>query len=198
MNGNHTVKAQKKALRAEILKRRMEMPADMRKAADAAITEQILAHPDFIRAKTVFAYVSMPHEVGTRGLLRSITAAGKVLGLPVCDPKTHTLTFYRLGSPDELVTGLYRIPVPPVSADRILIPDADTLVIVPMLAFDREGYRLGAGGGYYDRFLAEFGQTVRAIGICYAENRTAHLPHDAYDRKVPCCVTEQKGEEHYG
>ncbi|MBR3267555.1 MAG: 5-formyltetrahydrofolate cyclo-ligase [Oscillospiraceae bacterium] len=198
MNRHLSVTNQKKALRAEILGKRREMPAERREAADASITAQILEHPDFIRAKTVFAYVSMPHEVRTRELLCRILAAGKVLGLPVCDAGTHTLTFYRLDSCDELTEGKYRIPVPPVSEERLLTPDADTLVLVPMLAFDDDGYRLGAGGGYYDRFLAAYGHCVRIIGICYAENRIAHLPHDAYDQKIPCCITEQKQEERYG
>ncbi|MBQ8921200.1 MAG: 5-formyltetrahydrofolate cyclo-ligase [Oscillospiraceae bacterium] len=198
MNEKSTVKSQKKALRAELLAKRCEMPSALREAADAAIAERVLSHPDYVQAETVFAYVSMPHEVSTRALLGRILQSGKRLGLPVCDPKTHTLTFYRLDAPDELVTGMYRIPVPPVSEERRLTPDESTLVLVPMLAFDGEGYRLGAGGGYYDRFLAEYGQTVRTLGICYAENRLTHLPHDAYDQKIPCCVTEQKGEEQYG
>ena len=198
MNEKKSVKSQKKALRAEILEQRLHMPSERRAAADAVITERILSHPDYAQAETVFAYVSMPHEVSTRALLGRILQSGKRLGLPVCDPKTHTLRFYRLDSTDELVTGMYRIPVPPASEDRLLMPDARTLVLVPMLAYDSEGYRLGAGGGYYDRFLAKYGGTVITLGICYAENRTAHLPHDAYDQKIPCCITEQKGEEQYG
>ena len=198
MNRQNPAAVQKKALRAEILAQRRAMTSAQRAAADAAIAEQILAHPDYAGAETVFAYVSMPHEVGTRALLDRILQSGKRLGLPVCDPETHTLTFYRLDAAEELVRGMYRIPVPPVSEDRRLTPDAATLVLVPMLAFDGEGYRLGAGGGYYDRFLAEYGQTVRVLGICYAENRLTQLPHDAYDQKISCCVTEQKGEERYG
>ena len=190
-----SIQDEKKALRTKLIESRLTMPADVRQAADAAIAASVLKQPEFRAAKQVFAYVSMQHEVGTAVLLSEIVRAGKVLGLPVCDANTHTLTFYRLNAVSELKTGMYRIPVPPVTEDRRLVPDAKTLVILPMLAFDPEGYRLGAGGGYYDRFLAAYGNTVRVLGICYAENRLAALPHDEYDRQIPCCVTEQKREE---
>ena len=77
--------------------------------------------------------------------------------------------------------------------DRVLLPDADTLMIVPMLAYDAAGYRLGAGGGYYDRYLAKY--KIKTLGICYAECRQTQLPHDEYDQKLQSCVTEQKTEE---
>ena len=106
------------------------------------------------------------------------------------------MQFYRLDALSELRAGAYRIPAPPVSADRLLVPSAETLMIVPMLAFDAAGYRLGAGGGYYDRYLAA--HQVQTIGICYADCRMTQLPHDNYDRKLMCCVTEQKTEDFYG
>ena len=194
----NSIQAEKKRLRSEMMQMRRAMSAEDKTAADAAITALVMQQPEFNEAKQVFAYVSMPHEVGTRAILHGILNAGKTLGLPVCAPESHTLTFYRLDSLDELQSGMYRIPVPPTGADRCLSPDAETLVLVPMLAIDRAGYRLGAGGGYYDRFLAAYGKTVKVLGICYAENCTAVLPHDQYDQRIICCVTEQKREEHNG
>lgn len=190
------IRLQKKDLRAEMMAKRRAMPSAQREAADCAITEAVLRHPAYRAAKQVFAYVSMPHEVGTNMLLDSALAAGKIIGLPVCTPETREMKFYCLHARAELRKGAYRIPIPPVSEDRLLIPDAETLVIVPMLAFDAEGYRLGAGGGYYDRFLSA--QPVRTIGICYADCRLTQLPHDANDQRIACCVTEQKTEDFYG
>ena len=172
------------------------MPFDLRAAADRKITENVLQSPAYRQAKQIFCYVSMPHEVSTRALLAAVLRDGKRLGLPVCDPETCTMAFYRLDALSELKAGAFRIPAPPVSPDRLLTPDADTLMIVPMLAYDAAGYRLGAGGGFYDRFLAEY--KIKTLGICYAECRKAALPHDIYDRKLQSCVTEQKTEEFYG
>ena len=189
----NAVRDEKAALRREIFAERAAMPFDRRKAADAAITEALTELPAFKAAKQIFCYVSMPHEIGTKALLGAVLRSGKTLGLPVCDTVRHEMQFYRLDAVSELRAGAYRIPVPPVSEERILLPDAETLMIVPMLAFDAEGFRLGAGGGYYDRYLAKY--PVKTVGICYAECRRTQLPHDAFDIKMNCCVTEQKTEE---
>ena len=190
------IPVRKKELRAAMMQKRHAMSVSARAAADRAIAEAVLQHPAYQAAKQVFAYVSMPHEVGTGQILKAVLADGKLLGLPVCEPDCCGMHFYRLQALSELKAGAYRIPAPPVSDDRLLVPDEYTLVIVPMLAFDAEGYRLGAGGGYYDRFLAA--HPVQTLGICYADCRLTQLPHDDYDRKLSCCVTEQKTEDFYG
>lgn len=190
------ISEEKKALRRALFQMRADMPFDRRIAADREITEAVLRHPAYRQAKQIFCYVSMPHEVSTRALLAAALRDGKTVGLPVCETEQCTMTFYRLDALSELQTGAFRIPVPPVSEDRILQPGEDTLMIVPMLAYDAAGYRLGAGGGYYDRYLAKY--KIRTLGICYADCRRAQLPHDAYDRKLQSCVTEQKTEDFYG
>ena len=196
MSSSDEIKAAKKALRLAVLEQRRAMSADFRSEADRIITEKVLAHPAFAAAKTVFAYVSMPHEVGTALLLQEIFAAGKTLGLPVCNMQSHTMQFYRLDALGELAGGAYRIPVPPASPERLLTPDIDTVMIVPMLSFDDEGHRLGAGGGYYDRFLAA--NRIQTIGICYADCKKKQLPADGFDLTLDCCITEQKTEDFYG
>ncbi|MBP0971345.1 MAG: 5-formyltetrahydrofolate cyclo-ligase [Oscillospiraceae bacterium] len=192
----NSITAQKKELRAAMMQQRRAMSFAFRREADRAIAEAVLRHPAYRAAKQVLAYVSMPHEVGTRAILEAVLADGKTLGLPVCEPETCTMLFYRLDALSELTAGAYRIPVPPASPERLLVPSEDTLMIVPMLAFDGQGYRLGAGGGYYDRFLAA--HSVQAVGICYADCRMTQLPHDNNDRKLASCVTEQKTEDFYG
>ena len=190
------IREQKRTLRTEMIRRRKEMPFSERAQADAAIAAAVLSHPLFAAADKVFAYVSLPHEVSTDALLRACLSSGKTLGLPVCVPETRQMIFYRLDSPDELQSGAYRIPVPPQSADRVLTADGSTLVIVPMFAFDGGGYRLGAGGGYYDRWLAA--NPVSAIGICYENGRTETLPRGQYDCALRYLITEQKSEDYYG
>ena len=196
MSSAEEIRQQKKILRAEMMALRRDMPFGERAEADRDIAETVLISPEYKAAKQVFAYLSMPHEVGTRELIARMLKDGKTVGLPVCDIQTHTMRFYRLDAMEELVSGAYRIPVPPVSPDRLLHPSEDTLMLVPLLACDDEGYRLGAGGGYYDRFLAA--HKVMTVGICYAACRKTRLPHDEYDRKIQCCVTEQKREDFYG
>lgn len=186
------VNMNKAALRAEMMQRRKNMPFDLRAAADEAILRQVLESDAFAQASRIFAYVSMPHEVHTRFLLGECLARGKQLALPVCDTFTHTMQFYTLYSMDELRGGAYRIPVPPSAPQRCVQPDAATLMLLPMLAFDAQGYRLGAGGGYYDRYLSIY--SPQTMGLCYADCFVPALPHDRYDCRMQCCVTEQRME----
>lgn len=182
----------KAALRAEMMQRRKNMPFHLRAAADEAIMQQVLESDAFAQAARIFAYVSMPHEVHTRCLLGECLARGKQLALPVCDTFTHTMQFYTLRSIDELRSGAYRIPVPPCTPERCVQPDETALMLLPMLAFDAQGYRLGAGGGYYDRYLAIY--APKTMGLCYAHCFVPSLPHDTYDCRMQCCVTEQRME----
>ena len=192
-----SINDEKKLLRQEMMRRRAEMLPAARHAADEAICRNVLEHPAFAAAKQVFAYVAMPHEVRTQELLAACLEAGKILALPVCDTNTHTMTFYRLDHMEELTEGAYRIPVPPVSPERICNAGCDTLMLLPMLAYDADGYRLGAGGGYYDRFLATH-TDVKTIGLCYADCRAKSLPQDAYDKKMQTLVTEKGTEDFHG
>lgn len=188
----NTALMSKAALRDAMLQKRSAMPFDVRAVADETIAKRVLQSPEYASANRVFAYVSMPHEVHTRFLLGEILADGKQLALPVCDTYRHTMQFYLLHSMDELKSGAYRIPVPPVSPERCVQPDATSLMLLPMLAFDAHGYRLGAGGGYYDRYLALYHPIT--MGLCYAECFVRALPRDMYDRKMLCCATEQRME----
>ena len=181
------IDAEKKMLRMQMAERRQAMTGEQREAADKAIFEALIADPVFQEAKQVFAYVSMPHEVDTAPLMRYCLEHGKTLALPICAPRNQ-MAFYQLKAMDELRPGQYRIPIPPIAKDRRCIADHHTLLIVPMLAFDEAGYRLGAGGGYYDRWLSQ--HIVHTIGICYENGRTAALPHDKYDQKVDRIITE--------
>ncbi|MCQ2417428.1 MAG: 5-formyltetrahydrofolate cyclo-ligase [Oscillospiraceae bacterium] len=189
------IQEQKQTLRKEMLKLRRNMTVEQRFAADEKIMQGVCSHPLYQKCRQVFAYVSMPHEINTYPLLERILKDGKQLGLPVCDTKKHEMQFYRLDALAELQDGAYHIPVPPISEERLMTANQDTLMIVPMLAYDSEGYRLGAGGGYYDRFLSSC--QLHTIGICYAECRQEHLPHDAYDKTLLFCVTEQVTEDFY-
>lgn len=178
---------EKKALRAQMMQRRKEMSGEERGAADRAICEAVIADPVFQEAKQVFLYVSMPHEVDTAPLMRYCLEHGKTLALPICAARNQ-MGFYQLRAMEELRPGQYRIPIPPIAKDRRCIADHHTAVIVPMLAFDDAGYRLGAGGGYYDRWLAQ--HLVHTLGICYENGRMQAIPHDKYDQKIDRVITE--------
>ena len=138
---------------------------------------------------TVAGYWPMRNEFDPRPLLAKLGKAGHALALPVVVGKDQPLVFRDWTPGDVLVEGGFGTQVPHASA-REVIPD---VALVPMLAFDADGYRLGYGGGFYDRTLAQAPmrwQTL-TVGLAFAAQETEALPREAHDRKLQWIVTEQ-------
>lgn len=126
-------------------------------------------------------------EIDTRPLLERLSADGWTVALPCVPGRDQHLVFRRWRPGDDLVPGPMgtREPAPTAAA---VTPE---VLIVPLLAFDRRGYRLGYGGGYYDRTLATLGRDrVLAVGIAYADQEVANVPIAETDQKVDYIVTE--------
>ena len=165
----------KKTLRKELIEKRRAMDESYKKAADLDIFEQLKPFAD--KASAVFTYASAPIEVDTRKLI------GYCIGknIPIALPRSGDteLAFYYINNPYDLAPGRFNIDEPP--ADRPAFPDENTLCIVPALCADGEGYRLGYGRGYYDRFLEGFNGI--SIIICYSIFKMSRMeiptePHD--------------------
>ena len=139
-----------------------------------------------------FAVVAGYHAVGAElspwPVLRKLQAAGARLVLPVA-PEPHAPLVFRAFTPDQpLIPDAAKIPSPTEDAEA-LTPD---LVIAPLVAFDRHGYRLGQGGGYYDRTLAALRAAGRlfVIGLAYAGQEVDQVPRDAHDQPLDAILTE--------
>ncbi len=101
------------------------------------------------------------------------------------------LDFYRAASPDALVTGACGAREPVADAATRLAPGDADMILVPGLAFDRAGRRLGRGGGYYDRLLADPALRARRVGVCFACQFVDAVPVEGHDARVDCVVTER-------
>lgn len=179
----------KQELRQECLEFRRRMPAEEKAALDAAVLRRILAMPEFQRADAVFTYVGKPLETDTRGILEAAWKAGLPAAAPRCIPGTRNMEFLAAASEDDLVPGTFGVREPDPLRCRPLRPTERTFCVVPGLAFDPEGFRLGYGKGYYDRFLADFPGV--SAGICFTGCIRRKLPRGRYDRPVDFLVTEQ-------
>ena len=103
------------------------------------------------------------------------------------------MDFFRIRNLEELSPGAYGILEPPET--ELIAPDAAELILVPGAAFDKAGYRLGYGGGYYDRFLADLraaSVSVTTVGLAFSRCRTPILPHEAFDLPVDCIIDERR------
>jgi len=171
------VRAWRKAQRARLIAERLAVSREQRAAWNEAITLRLAAVLQADEAlRTIGFYWPFKGEYDPRPLMRSLHAAGRRLALPVVVERAKPLAFRAWWPGIRMVPGIWDIPVPAES--EAVQPDA---VVAPLLGFDAQGYRLGYGGGYYDRTLAALPGKPLAIGVGFepAVLETIHpQPHD--------------------
>ena len=177
-------KAARRALRAQIA----AMDEKELEKSDEAIYNNLSVLPELCAARRVFLYLSIRREVDTRRLLKSLLDQGKTAALPVSLSEGRMyFAEYRPGRLTE--GGVVPIPEPDGDAPRIE-PETGDLILVPALTFDLDGYRLGQGGGYYDRFLG--GRDLFSVGLARDCLLMDHVPREEHDCSVRCLVTESR------
>ena len=186
------VRLRKAELRAQVLARRSALPADLRSAAGTLIRDAVLAEPQVQMAGTIAAYYSIGAEPGTHGLLFALWKRGSYVLLPVLRPDGD-LDWASYEGPDSMVPGprgLLEPGEPPRGVDAVARADA---VLVPALAVDRAGRRLGRGGGSYDRALARVGPLVPLIALVYDDELVEHVPTEGHDVPVRATASPRAG-----
>lgn len=164
-----------------MLAQRAALPIEMRTQQSAEITRRFLNHPIYEAASTVFCYCAMPEEIDTHAILLDALRQGKRLCVPRCGAK-GVMTAHLIPSLTALTPGTYGILEPHIDCP-LVPPEEISLCVVPCLCTDRAGYRLGYGGGYYDRFLAQT-RAVRAA-LC-AQQRLLAQPLPREETDLPC------------
>ncbi len=179
----------KQGLRDQYKAHRRAMDPTEKQRKDAAILRYVRKLWQYNKNDTLLCYVSTAIEVDTRGIIRQALADGKKVAVPRCVPGTRQMEFYYITSLDELSPGTFGVDEPTPDPSRRVTDLSSGLCLVPALCYDLEGYRLGYGKGYYDRYLAGFGGAL--VGICYSDCIEKHLPHGRFDRPVETLVTDQ-------
>ncbi|MEU3721783.1 5-formyltetrahydrofolate cyclo-ligase [Streptomyces sp. NPDC031705] len=193
--GNHPFAPEKASLRRELLAARRALSPGDRSAAARALARSALTLPELAGARTVAAYVSVGAEPGTRELLDALRAAGKRVLLPLLLPD-NDLDWAEYEGPDSLAEaahpGKMRLLEPsgaPLGRDAVTGTDA---VLLPGLAVDARGMRLGRGGGSYDRVLARLeraGAHPALVVLLYDEEVVARVPEEPHDHPVHAVAT---------
>ena len=170
----------KKLRRRELMAARADMGEEGRAAVDAAIADQLKALPEYQQADLVLPYLSFGAEIDTRAIIRDAWSKGKTVALPRCVEGTRELRWYRVESVDGLVKSRFGVDEPAENPAFEVDPSQseNAVALVPGLEFDRQGYRLGYGGGFYDTFLSAFPGV--SVGLC----RSKFLQDDPIDRDV--------------
>ena len=173
----------KKTLRAELLARRDAWPAADFKVANAALVAALQAFIDAGGFTQVFSFT--PHK----GEPDLAALRAPVVGLPVVAGEKGRMAFRAWTPGDTLVANRFGIAEPTEGAD--LAADARTVILVPSVALDARGYRLGYGGGFYDRYIAaNAADAAVLVGVAFAAFRVPALPHESHDARVGYVASE--------
>lgn len=171
----------KKELRKKYTKVRADV--EDKEGKDRLIRKNLRELEIYKKAKSVFVFISYKSEVDTRGIIEDILADGKKLLVPLV--KGSEMIAVEVKGIDDLEPNKMGILEPKSGKE---VTDVD-LTITPGLAFDKDGYRLGYGGGYYDKFFAKV-DTVR-MGIGYSDQYVESLVHEDYDKALEYLLTEE-------
>ena len=189
----------KNELRAELLEKRRSIPFEKREEWDGKIANIFLGSISYRFCDIVLIYASTKDEISTSSIIKHSLASKKIVACPISNTLDNTLSFKTINSIEELNSGSYNILEPPKEntdfkdlldgriADGKRPPLA--VCVIPCLSYDPEGYRMGYGKGYYDRFLPAFEGTK--IGLCYSEFKSNKLPKGKYDIKLDVIITEK-------
>lgn len=182
----------KPALRAELLANRSELSADVRSTAGRSLRDTLLAVPEMEMAGTVAAYVSIGTEPETHGLLFALWKRGTYVLIPKLLPDGE-LDWASYEGPESLVPGKFGLQEPSEPARGVEAIASADVVVVPALAVDRTGVRLGRGGGSYDRALARVSPAVLTVAPLYESELVDTLPREPHDQRVRAAVTPESG-----
>ena len=177
----------KRLARSKATLTRIDVHEISKLGAGAALAGRGLPIARCAQTNIVSAFHSFDTEISTFELFDKLVADGWITALPVVIAKNTPLVFRQWAPGDALVVGRWNIKVPPEEAPEVL-PD---VLLVPLLAFDRKGFRLGYGGGFYDRTLARLRKlkSVVAVGLAYDGQRVDAVPHVDYDERLDWVLT---------
>ena len=193
------VAERKGALRRRMKDMRRDLGSEQRERIDAGIARNLFTTDFWQQASTVLTYLSFGSEVDTRRIIEEAWRAGKTVALPRCARGTRTMEWHRVTSLDGLVRSAFGVEEPPDDPATLIDPAAtapastSAIALVPGLAFDAQGFRIGYGGGFYDTFIAHFPGTT--IGLCREAQLIPSLQEagvlEEHDAPVRLVVTER-------
>jgi len=183
----------KQRLREAFAERRRAVSPQQASEAAAAVRSLLASWSRFRAAPRVALYAALPDELPSRPCFEAVVASGRPALLPRIEPDGR-LGFRSVAHWDELRVGRYGVLTPAADAEPASF-SADDLVLVPGVAFDRGGMRLGRGGGYYDRTFGAPARGPLLCGMAYAFQLVDAVPHGSRDRRMDAIVTDRELQE---
>ena len=183
----------KKEIRQRVLRSRMDLTPKSVQEKSHRIMDQILSSRFYQEAKSLMVYIDFKNEVETGHLIKQALEDRKRVSVPITDMKAKKLTPSRLlAYPDDLAPGTWGILEPKPGCLRLIEPEELDLIVVPGIAFDPKGYRIGYGGGFYDRFLPQTRTGSIFISPAYELQVVEQVLPESNDVPVHALFTEDR------
>lgn len=177
----------KKDIRQRLIKQRAQLSAATRQSAGKRIANAVKEHALYQNAEHIYCYVSFREEVETHEFLRFVLQTGRKVAVPKIVAK-RTMQFFYIDSFEELEVGCYGILEPSTSRHACA---KQALILMPGVAFDRTGGRIGYGGGFYDNYLHRH-PDCRSIALAYEMQMINHVPMEQFDVSPEYIMTEKE------
>ena len=182
----------KNELRKNYLEQRSKISFEKINKWSEKIKDKFLTLKELDHAQKIMSYISMRKEVNTYSLLECLIEKGIMLYVPYTIKKEGTLGAAQIDNLDlDLQDGVFGVQEPKRELRNKKVPNDLDIIIVPGAVFNKDGYRIGYGGGYYDRFLAEHGMNALKVAFCYDDFIIDDFPVEDHDIAVDLIITEK-------
>jgi len=182
----------KQKTRQEALAKRDALSVEEIAAKSKKIKEKLFELQEFQKAKTIMFYVSVRSEVRTIEMIEEALKAGKKIVVPVCDWRKNEMILSEIHSLEELEEKKFGLCEPKKEFFRELKAEHVDLVVVPGVAFDENGYRIGYGKGFYDKFFSKLQKRVPKIALAFELQILPAIPNHKHDQKINKIITEKR------
>lgn len=178
----------KNELRKYILEKRDQLDPLERSRWDSIIFDKFIERPYYKSSKVIFIFMSFRSEVDTHNIIKRALLDGKIVGVPRVISKTEGMKVFEITSMEDMEKGYFGLLEPNANCPEIKKEKID-LIVMPGAAFDKDGGRIGYGGGFYDRYLSELKRDVKKIALAYSIQMVEQVPMADYDMKVDEIIT---------
>lgn len=189
-----TLSTQRQQIRQTTRQARRQLTPEQQKIAAEQAKLNALQHPKIAQAKNIALFLSFDGEINTQPLIDALWQQNKQIYLPVLHPfSAHHLLFLHYHPDSQLVKNRFNIAEPPLDVRDVLPPEQLDVMLIPLVAFDSQGQRLGMGGGFYDRTLANWQKSgFYPIGLAHDCQHVEQLPVAHWDIPLPEIITPKK------
>ena len=180
----------KNEIRKQYIAERNSLSAGAKANAGKIISERIFALDAYKKADTVFIYISMKNEAPTAEIIEKAYADGKRVAVPIA-LKNHEMYFVPIERDEELVKTKFGVMEPQKDRSAEIIPDENSLFVVPGVAFGMDGHRMGYGGGYYDTYIDKY-KIENTVAIAFDIQLKDEVPFEEHDKIMKTVITENR------